>query len=374
MRFPTPPARMMAICFILGSFGNVDLHEFLHEHFHVLLVPDGDAQESGGISLAAEDEDAAVLEFVGDVLGSPVLRRDADEASFRRDVGISGLVEGFEQTLLAGFELFSEFLHDAVVVGDHLLGDGERHGVHRVVRLVVADVLGVLGARYHDAHAQPRHREHLRERAQDDEVVVFLEQRERRLLVEQVVGLVDDDERVVCLGLVEHLADLVHGVGVADGHVRVHQRDEAGVLVDFCEELLDVEGVVLLVVDELGVHSLHVGVDLVHAERRGDADEVLAGFAEHLDDVAHRDDASVGERDVFCCETDDLRVFFGELRFFGVDGKVFRCHFRHRLVEKPLRNAVWVFVLVETDVFATPFGLVCAEESLDDRIYVVHIV
>ena len=190
--------------------------------------------------------------------------------------------------------------------------------------------------------------------------------------MEQVVRLVDDDERVVRLGLVENLADFVHGVGVADRHVRVHDGNKARVLVDFGEQLVDVERVVAFVVDELRVHSLHVGVYFVHAECRGDADKVLAWFAEHLDGVTHRDDASVGERDVFCGEADDLRVFFGELGFFRVDGKVFRCHLCHRLVEKPLRNAIRVFVLVETDVFASSFGLVRAEESLDDRVNVVH--
>ncbi len=348
------------------------MHEFLHEHFHVLFVPDGDAQEPCGISLAAEDEDAAVLEFVGDVFGGPVLRRDADEASFRRDVGISGLVECFEQALLAGFKLFGEFLYDTVVVRDHFFGDGERHGVHRVVRLVIADVLGVFGAGDDDTDTQPRHGEHLREGAENDEVVVFLEEREGRLLVEQVVRLVDDDECIVGLRLVESLADFVHGVGVADRHVRVHQRDEARVLVDFCEELLDVERVVLLVVDELRVHPLHVGVDLVHAEGRGDADEVLAGLAEHLDDVAHRDDASVGERNVLGGKPDDLRVLLGEPGFLGVDGEVFRRDLRHRLIKEPLGNPIRVLVLVEPHVLATSFGLVCAEETLYNRVDVVH--
>ena len=301
-----------------------------------------------------------------------MLRRDADEASFRRDIGISGLVEGFEQALLAGLELVGEFLDDAVVVRDHLFGDGEGHRVHRVVRLVVADVLRVLGARNHDAHAESRHGEHLREGAEDDQVVVFLQERERRLLVEQVVRFVDDDERVVGLRLVENLADFVHGVGVADRHVRVHDGNEARVLVDFGEQFVDVERVVAFVVNELRVHALHVGVDLVHAERRGDADEVLARFAEHLDGVTHRDDATVGERDVFCSEADDLRVFFGELGFFGVDGKVFRRDFRHRLVKEPLGNPIRVFVLVESHVFAASFGLVRAEETLDNRIDVVH--
>ncbi len=190
--------------------------------------------------------------------------------------------------------------------------------------------------------------------------------------MEQVVRLVDDDERVVRLRLVENLADFVHGVGVADRHVRVHDGNETRVLVDFGKQLVDVERVVAFVMDELGVHPLHVGVDLVHAERRGDADQVLARLAEHLDGVAHGDDASVGERNVLGGKPDDLRVLLGEPGFLGVDGEVFRRDLRHRLVKEPQRDSVGVLVLVQTDVLAAPFRLVGAEETLDDRIHVVH--
>ena len=124
--------------------------------------------------------------------------------------------------------------------------------------------------------------------------------------------------------------------------------------------------------NELRVHALHVGIDLVHAERRGDADEVLARFTEHLDGITHRDDATVGKSDVVCGEANDLRVFFGEFGFFGVNGKVFRRDFRHRLVKEPLRDPIGVFVLVKPHVFAASFGLVRAEETLDNRIDVVH--
>ena len=97
IRFPTPPARMIAMCFINLLLCYVDVDEFFHEHFHVLLVPAGNAQEPCGVALAAEDKDAAVLEFVRDVFRGLVLRGDADEAAFRRDVGVAGLVEGLEQ-------------------------------------------------------------------------------------------------------------------------------------------------------------------------------------------------------------------------------------------------------------------------------------
>src|SRR5574344_520257 len=251
IRVPAPPARMMATCF-MECLCDVNVQELFHEHVHVFHVPDGDAQKSGGVALAAEYENVPLFEFFRDFFRGLVPGTDADEAAFRRNVGIPGFVKAGEQTLLPALKFILQFFQDAVVIRDHFFGEGERGRVHCVMRLVVLDVLYVVFARNDGADAEARHGKHFGEGSDDDDVVIFLQEFQRAVLIEIVVGFVDDDERVGLPRRFRYAPDFAQRISVADGHARVHEGDEACAVVNPADELLYVECVVAFVMDELG--------------------------------------------------------------------------------------------------------------------------